>query len=405
MFSAGLPGKDIKMKIDWKTCLRVGISAFVVYLGIHYWSGVSGILKTVLGAAVPLIIGCFIAYLLNIMMSFYERHLLKKSTNKFIVKKRRAISLTLTLLTLAGTVALVLALVIPQLIDCVKLLIVKVPGVIETVLAYVDKLGIIPEDIFAMISNIDWKSKIGDILSTLTSGVGSAMSVVVSTVSSVVSGVTTATIAIIFAIYVVLGKDKISGQIDRVARHYISQKIYDKIKYILTVADECFHKFIVGQCTEAIILGALCALGMFILRLPYAAMMGAVTAFTALIPIIGALLGGAIGVFLIFMESPVQALIFLVFIIILQQLEGDLIYPKVVGTSIGLPGIWVFTVATLGGGVFGIIGMIASVPIAATLYRLLRSELNGETKLVPLKVQQKTVVEVSENTTEAESEV
>ena len=159
MFSAGLPGKDIKMKIDWKTCLRVGISAFVVYLGIHYWSGVSGILKTVLGAAVPLIIGCFIAYLLNIMMSFYERHLLKKSTNKFIVKKRRAISLTLTLLTLAGTVALVLALVIPQLIDCVKLLIVKVPGVIETVLAYVDKLGIIPEDIFAMISNIDWKSK------------------------------------------------------------------------------------------------------------------------------------------------------------------------------------------------------------------------------------------------------
>ena len=405
MFSAGLPGKDIKMKIDWKTCLRVGISAFVVYLGIHYWSGVSGILKTVLGAAVPLIIGCFIAYLLNIMMSFYERHLLKKSTNKFIVKKRRAISLTLTLLTLAGTVALVLALVIPQLIDCVKLLIVKVPGVIETVLAYVDKLGIIPEDIFAMISNIDWKSKIGDILSTLTSGVGSAMSVVVSTVSSVVSGVTTATIAIIFAIYVVLGKDKIGGQIDRVARHYISQKIYDKIKYILTVADECFHKFIVGQCTEAIILGALCALGMFILRLPYAAMMGAVTAFTALIPIIGALLGGAIGVFLIFMESPVQALIFLVFIIVLQQLEGDLIYPKVVGTTIGLPGIWVFTVATLGGGMFGIIGMMASVPIAATLYRLLRSEINGETKLVPLKVQQKTVAEASENTAEAESEV
>ena len=231
------------------------------------------------------------------------------------------------------------------------------------------------------------------------------MSVVVSTVSSVVSGVTTATIAIIFAIYVVLGKDKIGGQIDRVARHYISQKIYDKIKYILTVADECFHKFIVGQCTEAIILGALCALGMFILRLPYAAMMGAVTAFTALIPIIGALLGGAIGVFLIFMESPVQALIFLVFIIVLQQLEGDLIYPKVVGTTIGLPGIWVFTVATLGGGMFGIIGMMASVPIAATLYRLLRSEINGETKLVPLKVQQKTVAEASENTAEAESEV
>lgn len=375
------------MKIDWKTCIRVGISAFIVYLGIHYWSGVSGILKTVFGAAVPLIIGCFIAYLLNIMMSFYEKHLLKKSTNKIIVKNRRAICLVLTLLTLVGIVAFVLALVIPQLADCVKLLIEKAPGAIEKLLAYVNKLGIIPEDLFAMISDIDWKSKIGDILSTLTSGVGSAMNVVVSTVSSVVSGVTTATVAIIFAVYVALGKDKIGGQLDRVAKHYVSPKIYDKVRYILSVADECFHKFIVGQCTEAVILGALCALGMFILRLPYAAMMGAVTAFTALIPIIGALLGGAIGVFLIFIESPVQALIFLVFIIILQQLEGDLIYPKVVGTTIGLPGIWVFTAATLGGGVFGILGMIASVPIAATLYRLLRSELNGETRLIPLKVQ------------------
>lgn len=391
------------MKIDWKTCIRVGISAFIVYLGIHYWSGVSGILKTILGAAVPLIIGCFIAYLLNIMMSFYEKHFLKKSTNKIIVKNRRAICLVLTLLTLVGIVALVLALVIPQLADCVKLLIEKAPGAIEKILAYVNKLGIIPEDIFAMVSDIDWKSKIGDILSTLTSGVGSAMNVVVSTVSSVVSGVTTATVAIIFAVYVALGKDKISGQLDRVAKHYVSPKIYDKVRYILSVADECFHKFIVGQCTEAVILGALCALGMFILRLPYAAMMGAVTAFTALIPIIGALLGGAIGVFLIFIDSPVQALIFLVFIIILQQLEGDLIYPKVVGTTIGLPGIWVFTAATLGGGVFGILGMMASVPIAATLYRLLRSELNGETRLIPLKVQQTASVKTGENA-ETESE-
>ena len=361
------------MKLSWKTCIRVGISAFLVYLGIHYWSGVSGVLKTLLGAAVPLIIGCFVAYLLNIMMGFYEKHLFKKATNKFIVKRKSAICLTLTLLTLVGIIALVLALVIPQLIDCVKLL-------------------------FAMVSEIDWKSKIGDIMSTLTSGVGSAMNVVVSTVSSVVSGVTTATVAIIFAIYIALGKDKIGGQVDRLANHFLSKKIYDKAKYILSVADECFHKFIVGQCTEAVILGALCALGMFILRLPYAAMMGAVTAFTALIPIIGALLGGAIGVFLIFIESPMQALIFLIFIIVLQQLEGDLIYPKVVGTTIGLPGVWVFTAATLGGGMFGIIGMMASVPIAATLYRLLRSELNGETNFIPVKAESAPAVDISENT-------
>lgn len=387
------------MKLDWKTCLRVGISVFAVYLCIHYWAGVSGIIKTLFGAAVPLIVGCFIAYLLNIMMSFYERHLFTKSSNKFIDKNRRGMSLILTLLTLVGVIGLVVALIVPQLISCVKLLIDKAPGAIEYVLAYVEKWDIIPEDIFATISNIDWKSRIGEILSTLTSGVGSAMTVVVSTVSSVASGITTAVVAIIFAVYVALGKDKIGAQIDRVAKHYVSEKIYDKARYVLSVADKVFHKFIVGQCTEAVILGVLCAIGMLILRLPYAAMMGAVTAFTALIPIVGALLGGAIGAFLIFMESPMQALIFLIFIVILQQLEGDLIYPRVVGSSIGLPGIWVFTAATLGGGVFGIMGMLLSVPVAATAYHLLRSELNGESKLVPVTAKASASVQTGEDET------
>ncbi len=383
------------MKIDWKTCLKVGISVFIVYLCIHYWTGVSGIIKTLIGASVPLVIGCFIAYLLNIMMSFYERHLFAKSTNKFINKKRRAMSLILTLVTLVGIIGLIGALIVPQLVSCVKLLIDKVPGAIEYVLDYVEKWDIIPEDIFAAISNIDWKSKIGDIVTTLTSGVGSAMNVVVSTVSSVASGVTTVVVAIIFAVYVALGKDKIGAQLDRVAKHYVNKKVYDKVKYVLSVADNAFHKFIVGQCTEAVILGVLCTIGMLILRLPYAAMMGAVTAFTALIPIVGALLGGAIGAFLIFMESPVQALVFLIFIVVLQQLEGDLIYPRVVGSSIGLPGIWVFTAATLGGGVFGIMGMLLGVPVAATIYHLLRNELNGKSDLIPLGAKVKASVAVA----------
>ncbi|MBR5509137.1 MAG: AI-2E family transporter, partial [Lachnospiraceae bacterium] len=127
---------------------------------------------------------------------------------------------------------------------------------------------------------------------------------------------------------------------------------------------------------EAVILGTLCALGMTVLRLPYAAMVGALIAFTALIPVVGAFIGGGVGAFVILMESPVQALIFLIFLIVLQQLEGNLIYPRVVGSSIGLPGLWVLAVVTIGGGVFGVLGMLLGVPIAAAAYRLLREDMN-----------------------------
>ncbi len=374
------------MKIEWKTCLRVGISIFVLFLCIHYWTFMSGVLKTILGASIPFIVGGALAYPLNILMSFYERHIFKNSKSNFAKKARTGICLVLTILTLLVIVAIVVALIVPQITNCVKLLIDKIPGAIENIIAFASTLDFIPEDIFDTIANVDWKSKLGEIISTVTSGIGSAVDVVKTAVSSVVSVVTSAVISIMFAIYLLLSRDKIFSQVDKVVKYFIKDTLYNKIKYILSVADTCFRKFIVGQCTEAVILGALCAVGMFILRLPYAAMMGAVTAFTALIPIVGALIGGAIGVFLIFIESPVKALVFLIFIVVLQQLEGDLIYPKVVGSSIGLPGIWVFTAATLGAGVFGILGMIISVPLAATAYRLLGNELNGKGMLLKKRV-------------------
>ena len=142
--------------------------------------------------------------------------------------------------------------------------------------------------------------------------------------------------------------------------------------------DDCFHRFIVGQCTEAVILGVLCIIGMSILRIPYALMIGTLMGFTALIPIVGGLIGAGVGAFLILMESPVKALIFIIFVIILQQVEGNLIYPKVVGSTIGLPGLWVLAAVTVGGGVFGIPGMLVGVPVVATLYRLVREDISGK---------------------------
>lgn len=375
----------MKIKIEWKTCFRVGISAFVVFLCIHYWTTTASLIKTFLSAVLPLIIGAVIAYPLNILMEFYERHILKRTNNPKVYKLRNGICLALTLVTLLLIVALVVALVVPQLTSCIKLLIDKVPGAIDKVVEFVAQFEIVPEDILGMLEGIDWKSKISEIISVATTGIGSAFEVVVSTVSSVVSGATSGILAVIFAVYLLLSKDKLMEQTDRVLKYFIKKDIYDKGRYVLETANDAFHKFIVGQCTEAVILGVLCAVGMLILRLPYAAMMGAVTAFTALIPVVGALIGGAIGCFLIFVESPTKALIFLIFIIILQQLEGDLIYPKVVGSSIGLPGIWVFVAVAVGSGMFGILGMMISVPIAATAYRLLGNEVNGKTELISRK--------------------
>ena len=160
--------------------------------------------------------------------------------------------------------------------------------------------------------------------------------------------------------------------------HYLKPAWNEKIRYVVGIFDNSFHKFIVGQCIEAVVLGVLCIIGMTILRLPYAMMIGTLIGFTALIPVAGAYIGAGVGAFMILTVSPIQALIFLVFVVILQQLEGNLIYPKVVGSSIGLPGVWVLAAVTIGGGIMGIPGMLLGVPTVASMYQLIRNDLNKE---------------------------
>ncbi len=368
-------------KIETKNLIKIAGVVFALYLCIHYWSGAATILKTAFAAVLPLIIGTALAYPLDILTSFFERHLLSKSNNKIIVKTRRGIAVALSLVTLVSIVALIVALVVPQLTKCIKMLIDEIPYALSFVVAQLDKFEFVPDDIIGFLSGIDWQSKITSIISTVTSGVGSVMNVVISTVSTVVSGVTTTVLAVIFAIYVLLSKNKLLSQLKTLIKHYLPETISEKLYYISSVANDSFHKFIVAQCTEAIILGALCTLGMFILRLPYAAMIGAVTVVTAFIPVVGALLGGAVGAFLILMESPVKALIFIVFIVLLQQIEGDLIYPKVVGNSMGLPSIWVLAAVTVGAGMFGVLGMLLSVPAASTVYRLIKNDVIRKDRL------------------------
>lgn len=382
-------------KISWKTGLKIGLGIVAVYLAIHYWPSIAEIAGTVFSAATPMFAGFVMAYLINILMSFYERHYFPESNKTAVKKSRRPLCLAGAMVTIIGLIALVGILIVPQLINCVKMLVAELPGAIEMLIGKLNNFDFIPKNIFQTLSEIDWKSKIADIVQTLTSGLGSVMDVAVSAVSSVFSVLANFVIGLIFALYILLDKNKLLAQTDKLLKHYVPQKWLAKIFHILSVANDCFKRFIVGQCTEAVILGTLCTLGMLILKLPYAPMIGALIAFTALIPIVGAFIGAGVGAFLILMESPVKALIFLVFIIVLQQLEGNLIYPKVVGSSIGLPGIWVLAAVTVGGGVFGISGMMIGVPLVAVIYKLIKEDVNK-----PVPEQNEKAVQESEKTAE-----
>lgn len=380
-------------KLENKTLIKIALAVLGVYLVIHYWTNISGAVGTLFSAATPILFGFVISYPLNILMNFYERHWFPNSKKKAAEKSRRPVCLIGSLLTIAGIIALIGVLIAPQLVNCIKLLIAEVPAAINVVVEKLKTIDFISKDLINTISSIDWKSRINDIFDTVTSGLGSAMDVAVTAVTSIFSVVANIVLGVIFAVYLLLDKNRLMKQIGRVSEKYIPERWFSKISHVLGVVNDCFRRFIVGQCTEAVILGGLCTIGMAILRLPYAAMIGALVAFTALIPIVGAFIGAGVGAFLILMESPMKALIFLIFIVVLQQVEGNLIYPKVVGSSIGLPGIWVLAAVTVGGGVMGIWGLLIGVPVAAAVYRLVKEEVTEKSA----EQNQQTVTEQTES--------
>lgn len=365
-------------KLEWKTVIKIVIGVIAVYLAVHYWPNISGVIGTVLSAATPIVVGGLLAYPLNILMSFYERHFFPRSDKSVVVKSRKAVSLVGAVITILGIISLVIGLIAPQLVACIQMLVNEIPGAMDFAIGKLKENEFISKNLINSLSSVDWKDRITDILQTVTSGIGDVAGVAMSAVTSVFSVVSNIVLGIIFALYILIDKKRLGRQFGKVTQKYIPDRILKKITHVIGVLDDCFHRFIVGQCTEAVILGVLCIIGMAILQIPYALMIGTLMGFTALIPIVGGLIGAGVGAFLILMESPVKALIFIIFVIILQQVEGNVIYPKVVGSSIGLPGLWVLAAVTVGGGVFGIFGMLVGVPIVATLYRLVREDVSGQ---------------------------
>ena len=370
------------MKRDYrllKISVHLGAAALILWMITHYWPVVERFAALIVSAAAPLIAGCVIAYAVNILMTFYEKRLPRRIGKWRLEKGLRAVSLLLAVCSLMVIVALLLTIVIPELIEGVRLLAREAPPALERLIAWivekttVDGESILPEGVTTWLGALSLDSD--GLLQWALSQIDRIVPAVVNVVSSVFSVVVSVLLSAMFALYLLCGKEKLASQINTLMNVYLKPRRAAAIRHVLKTLNECFRSYIVGQCLEALILGALCTLGMLVFRFPYAVMVGTLVGFTALIPIAGAYIGAFVGAFMIFTVDPLKALLFLVYIVVLQQIEGNLIYPRVVGTSLGLPGIWVLAAVMIGGHVDGVVGMLLGVPLCAALYRLLREDV------------------------------
>lgn len=360
--------------LAYKKFLKYGITVAVLFLLVMNFTTVVGWCNTLFSVAYPLTLGCVIAYILNILMVRLEKIYFPKSTKKIVVKTRRGVCMVLSLALLVMIVIFVLYLVIPQVVDCFVVISKDVPAVIQNVWDFLvehsDQIPALQEQLTSL--ELDWGGIINKVTTGLMSGTKGILSSATTIVGSLFGAVTNAVVALIFSMYVLACKEEIAGRCNRVMKAFMKSEVYDKTIYVLDVVHKSFSNFFVGQATEAVILGTLCTIGMWIIRIPYAGPIGALVGLTALIPVFGGYIGAALGAFMILTVDPKLALVFIIYLLILQQLEGNLIYPRVVGSSIGLPGIWVLAAIMVGSGLGGVVGMLVGVPISAAAYKLLK---------------------------------
>ncbi len=362
-------------------CKFVGYAAIasIFILCIIYFGYIISLLSIFLTIIKPLIIGLAMAFIFNIIMVRFEKVYGRKSNYKFYQVTRRPFGILVSILAVVGIIGFVIGLVVPSLLDAITLLADNITDLysnfINWITKYDDLLPIIGEEIGDI--EIDWSSVGTEVMDFFKGGFSSIFGSTYVIITGTLATVVNIFMGFVFSIFVLASKEKLIVQVTNFINAYLpKQKKY--ILKVYKVSYKCFSAFIVGQFTEGIILGILCTIGLLILRIPYAVVIGVLIGFTALIPIAGAYIGGGIGFLLVLTESPIQALIFVIFLVVLQQLESNLIYPKVVGTSIGLPGIWVFMTVIIGGGLAGILGMLIGVPLMAVIYELVGENIKNQ---------------------------
>ena len=375
-------------KKNIKIILGIITFGIILFTASQNLTAVAGFLSGVLKILAPVIVGFCLAFILNIVMNFFEKKVFKgmaKSKKSAVRSLVRPLSLVSTIIAMLGFIVLLMFIIIPQLEDTVTLLVEKIPVYYQNVVSWIDGLverfglevstemlhnpQIKIEDIMAMAEKVFTFEATGDILNT-TMGV----------TSSVVSGVVNLALGFIIAIYILAEKEKIGKFVNKILDAILPEKPYKHLCDICSVASNSFANFITGQFTDAFILAVLTFIGMLIFRFPSAAVVSVIIGISALIPVVGPIVGEVIGCLLIFMESPLKALLFLIFVLILQAIDNNFIYPKIVGKSVGLPGILVLVAVILGGNIGGILGVLLGVPTASAIYALVVDWLANKNK-------------------------
>ena len=368
-------------KEKFRQIVLLMIIAAALVLVIIYSHQIFGALGVAVSIIMPFAAGGAIAFVLNIPMKQIENKLLGKWNNKYSEKLKRPVSIVLTLLFVVLLITILIATVVPQVGKAVADVAKQIPMFADRIMAIVSDLQQqYPEigrqsDILSQLEQ-NWDAIVNGVFSFMKNGFGDMLNSTIGIASGIVSRVASGFIAFIFSIYILAQKEKLGNQVNRIFKAFLPARVNEKIQRVCTLLSRNFTNFITGQCLEACILGSMFVVSMFIFRMPYAVMIGVLIAFTALIPIVGAFIGCVVGAFLILLVSPIKALGFVILFLVLQQIEGNLIYPRVVGSSVGLPAIWVLAAVTIGGSMFGIIGMLAFIPLVSTLYMLLRDEVN-----------------------------
>lgn len=342
----------------------------------------------------PFIVGGMIAFVINIPMRFFETKIfngqrIKNARGAYLQKGRRGISLILSFLVVILVITLVAVTVIPQLVATIKVLTNEIPVFWDNVINELEVLFAANPELTQILADfeaveIDWHKIIDTALEFLRNGMGNMLTSTFSVASSIISSTVNFFIALVFSIYILAQKEKLGNQFSRLLEAYTSPKIYNGTLKVCRLLHQNFSHFITGQCTEAVILGLMFIISMTLFRFDYAVMIGVLIAFTALIPIVGAFIGCFIGAFLMLVDDPVKAFWFVILFIILQQVEGNLIYPHVVGNSVGLPSIWVLAAVTIGGSLMGVFGMLVFIPLLSTVYMLLREDVNRKNGVRPV---------------------
>lgn len=371
------------MELNKRTVRTIALLAagcILLYWALQNHKALMDLINWVTGLLRPFLIGGAIAFILNVPMRAFEKLL----PAKMKPGRRRALAMLLVLVAVVAVVALVLGLVIPQLGTTVTQIGNQLPLFWASAQQWVSDLMDTYPDLAAALNDtigdmtaINWQDAVKKATEWITTGGVAILGGTINAASGVMSGVFDFFVSFCFAVYILAQKERLGTQARMLLYAFVPRPRADRVVDVAGLAHRTFSKFISGQCTEAVILGSLFAVAMTLCRMPYVLLISVLIAFTALIPIFGAFIGCGVGTFLILVDDPIQALWFVVLFLCLQQIEGNLIYPRVVGSSVGLPSIWVLAAVTVGGSLMGIAGMLVMIPLASVCYSLLRANTHA----------------------------